>query len=108
PQRGLRRRVRLFEADPRGQAFGLEAPRDVREERERLLALAALEQDPRQRERSVRPARLELESAPQRLLLARGHERVRLRGDQRVEERLDRRSGLNPDELADDARVAEG
>ena len=71
------------------------------------VAVAAVEQEPRQRDRGVGAARLELERAAQRRLVAGGDERLGLARDQRVEEALDRRRGLGADELVDDLAVAE-
>ena len=55
----------------------------------------------------VGAGRVELERAAQRRLVARGHERVGLAGDERVEEALDLRGRLRADELVDDPAVLE-
>ena len=66
------------------------------EQRERLLALAALVQDAGERDGGVGAAGLELERAPQDVLVAGRDERVGLGGHERVEEALDRAGGWAP------------
>jgi hypothetical protein len=110
---GVERRERLgelrlaLEADAGGQPVGGERARDVAEQLERLLVLAALVQDPRQCDGGVGAAGLELERVAQRLLVARGDEAVRLAREQRLEELLDLRGRLRADELAGQPTVLE-
>ena len=82
--------VGLLEAHARRQAVGGERAADVGEQRQRLVGLAAAVQQARQRDGGVGAAGLELERAAQRRLVALGHERVGLAGDEPVEEALDR------------------
>jgi hypothetical protein len=101
------RRASPLELDPRGQAGGAEVAGHLAQQRERLRVLAARVQQARERYGRVRARGLERDGAPQRRLVARGHERVRLRRQQRVEERVDRGARLRADELRDDAAVLE-
>ena len=68
-ERAAERRV-VAEADAGGKAVGRERAADVGEEAERLLVVAALVQQPGERERRVGAAGIELDRAPQRLLVA--------------------------------------
>ena len=73
----------VLEPDPRGEALGGVGAGRVGEHRERVVALAPLVQQARERDGGVRAAGLELERAPQRVLVALLHQRVRLGGQQR-------------------------
>src|SRR5919109_1359234 len=111
---GVERRERLaqvlivLEPQPRGEALGRERPGEVAEDRERVVAVAAPGEDPRERDAGVGARGLELERAAQVLLGAGLDERVGLRRQQRVEEARDRRGRLRARELGLEAAVLEG
>ena len=97
--------VVVLEPQPRGEALGGERAGELGEDRERVLALAAVGAGCRA---SATPASarrgLELERAAQVLLAAGLDERVGLGGQQRVEEARDDGGRLRADELGRDAR----
>jgi len=109
---GVDRRKRFGELsaglqrDTRAQPVGLEANRYSVEKRQGFVELAAGDQQSCERHRSVRPGRGELERLPQRGLIAHGDQRIRLGGNERVEERLDGGPWLRADELRDHLTVA--
>ena len=68
---GVAQLLVVFQPQAGGEALGGERARELREDRERVLALAALVQDPREREAGVGAAGLELQRAAQVGLAAR-------------------------------------
>ena len=98
---------RRLEADPRRQAVGGEAAWDARENGQRLVRLAAVPQDPRQRHRGVGASGLELVRAPERLFVPALDQCVGHGRQQRVEELLHRARRLSADELGRDLPVTE-
>jgi hypothetical protein len=105
---GQVRRGGALEADPRGEAGAAEVARRAVQQLERLVVLAARVQQARERDERVGAVGLQLDRLAQRGLVAARDERVRLGGQQRVEELLDLRSRLRADELGGDAAVSEG
>ena len=97
----------VLEPDAGGEAVGGERAGDVAEQLERLLVVAALVQEPGERDGGVGAAGLELERRAQRLLVAGLDEAVGLGGQQPVEELLDLRRRLGADELGDELAVLE-
>ena len=93
----------VLEPQPGGQALGRERAGELGEDRQRVVALAALGEDARERDAGVGAARLELERAAQVLLAAGLDERVGLGGQQRVEEARHHRGRLRAGELGLDA-----
>src|SRR5271167_1326587 len=104
---GVRELAALLQTQASGEAVGLEAAADVGENLEGLVALAPGNQDLRERNGGLGPARLELQGAPQITLLAARDEQVRLGGEQRVEEALDGLPALRADEFVHHAPVSE-
>ena len=84
------------------QAVGGEAAGDLPQQRQRLVGLAALMEDPRQRHGGVGTGGLQLNRPAQRFLVATGDELVGLGWQQRIKEALDRRRRLRADELGGD------
>ena len=101
-------RLAPLELDPGREPVGGKAAGHVLEDRERTVGVIATEQDAGQRHGGIGPGGLELHRAAQRVLVALGDEAVGLGGEQRVQEAVDRRGGLGPDELGHHAAVAEG
>jgi hypothetical protein len=83
---GIERRLQVnagalgvsLKPDPRRKAVGGKAARHVRDDRERLVGVALLEQYPGQRDRGVTAGGLELERAAERLFVAAFDQRVGL------------------------------
>ena len=92
---GSSRSRRMREARP----FGGERARDRVEDLERGIGLAAAVQQAAERDRRVGPARLKLERAAQRRLVAGLDQVIGLAGHEGVEEALDRGRRLHADEL---------
>ncbi len=97
----------LFELNVGGQAVRLEAAGDPPQDLQRLIVLPTRMEDLGQRNRCIGPGRFELESRCERGLVTRGDQPVGLRGEQRIEEPIDLRRGLDTDELGDDAALGE-
>ena len=93
--------------DPRGEPVGLKPAGSVRQQDERLVGLAAGDEDPGESETGDSVAGVELERRAQRGLVTGGDQRVGLRGDQVIEEPVDDGLRLDADELVDDLPVAE-
>jgi hypothetical protein len=104
---GLGQRLVVLQADARREALGGERAGELGQHGQRALAIAAGAQQAREGEAGVAARGLELERAAEVLLAARGHQRVGLRGQQRVEELGDDGGRLRADELRGHAAGAE-
>ena len=96
-----------LEREPSNDRVSLERVADAFEHGDRAVAVAACEQDPRQRHGGVSAPGLELERAAQRGFVVRRRQHVGLAREQPVEEALNFGRGLYADELVDDAAVLE-
>ena len=105
-ERGERRAQLLvvLEPQPGGQALGGERAGELGQDRQRVVAVAALGHEARQGDARVGAAGLERERAAEIVLAAGLDQRVGLGGQQRVEEAGDLRGRLRAEELGHDAR----
>ena len=101
------RRAVLGQAGARGEALGEEVSGVAVEQLERLGVVAAVEQDPRQRDRGAGVVGVQLQRLAQCRLVTGGRELIGARGDEGVEERLDLGRRDRARELGGDAPVPE-
>ena len=99
--------VAALQARTGHEAIGEEVSGYALEQLERLIALAAREQDPAEGDRRLRMAGIDVERLAQRLLVASRGELVRRRGDERVQELLDARRWDRSGELSGELAVLE-
>ena len=85
------------QSDPGDQALGGKAARDIAQERQRAVDVAAPEQQPSERNRGIGARGLQLDRPPQRRLIALRDETVALGREEGVKELVDGGRGLRAD-----------